>query len=182
VKVTGAQLADPVSLLSARGKLVDGVVKPQQVTYSVTRVTLDGGNAVFAGQQRLNPNSASDWPISVSVFDVTVTARDVLFGSRVTSTAYVSRPDGGRSAVQLRRGRPTVLRSLVRGGYTLTTQAAVVGANTNILVSKNSDVELRVVTLLDAVVLVLLLLGMAVSVVLVGRRRRPGSRPTRSEL
>jgi hypothetical protein len=182
VKVTGAQLADPVSLLSARGKLVDGVVKPQQVTYSVTRVTLDGGNAVFAGQQRLNPNSASDWPISVSVFDVTVTARDVLFGSRVTSTAYVSRPDGGRSAVQLSRGRPTVLRSLVRGGYTLTTQAAVVGANTNILVSKNSDVELRVVTLLDAVVLVLLLIGMAVSVVLVGRRRRPGSRPTRSQL
>jgi len=175
VAVSGAQLQDPVSLLSDQAKLVDGTWTAQQVTYSVARVTVEGSDAVFAGQQRFNPNTASDWPISVSVFDLGVTVRDVLFGRGVTSAAEVIRPDGMRFAVRLGGQGPTVLRSLVRGEYTLTTQSAVFGASSKILVSKNSDVELRVVTLPDVLVLLLLLLGTSVSVVMLGRHSMRGS-------
>lgn len=175
VAVSGAQLQDPVSLLSDQAKLVDGTWKAQQVTYSVARVTVEGSDAVFAGQQRFNPNTASDWPISVSVFDASVTVRDVLFGRRVNSAAEVIRPDGMRFAVRLGGQEPTVLRSLVRGEYTLTTQSAVFGASSKILVSKNSDVELRVVTLPDVLVLLLLLLGTSVVVVMLGRNSMRGS-------
>ena len=171
VTVSGAQLQDPVSLLSDQAKFVDSTWKPQQVTYSVARVTVEGADAVFAGQQRFNPNTARDWPISVSVFDVNVTVRDVLFGSRLNSTADVTRPDGVQYAVQLGGGRPTRLQSLVRGEYTLTTKSAVLGASSKILVSKNSDVELRVFTLPDVLVLLLVMLGTAVTVVMLGRRR-----------
>jgi hypothetical protein len=171
VTVSRAQLQDPVSILSNQAKLVEGTWKAQQITYSVARVTVEGSDAVFAGQQRFNPNDASHWPISVSVFDLSVTVRDVLFGSRVTSPAEVTRPDGVQYGVQLGGEGPTLLRSLVRGEYTLTTQSAVLGASSKILVSKNSDAELRVLTLPDVLVLMLLMLGTSVSVVVIGRRR-----------
>jgi len=99
----------------------------------------------------------------------------VLFSTRVTSAADVIRPDGVRYAVQLGGRGPTLLRSLVRGEYTLTTQSAVLGGSSKILVSKNSDVELRVVTLPDVMVLLVLMLGASVSVVILGRRRIRGS-------
>ena len=176
VAVSGAQLQDPVSLLSDQAKLVDGTWKAQQVTYSVSRVTVEGSNAVFAGRQRFNPNTASHWPISVSLFDMSVTVRDVLFSTRVTSAADVIRPDGVRYAVQLGGRGPTLLRSLVRGEYTLTTQSAVLGGSSKILVSKNSEVDLRVVTLPDVLVLLFLILGASVSVVMLGRRSILGSK------
>jgi hypothetical protein len=175
VTVSAAQLQDPVSVLSDQAKLVEGTWTAEQVTYSVARVTVEGSDAVFSGQQRFNPNTASDWPISVSVFDMSVSVRDVLFGSRVTSAAVVTRPDGAHYTVQLGGEGPTLLRSLVRGGYTLTTRSAVLGASSKILVSKNSDAELRVVTLLDVMVLLVLMLGASVSVVILGRRRIRGS-------
>ncbi len=170
VQVGRAQLGRPVPLLASVGKLVGGVWTPEPVTYAVAGVAIEGADAVFAGQQRFRPVDAATWPIAVSVFDVSVTARDVLFGSRLRSTAYVSRPDGVRSPVQLDSGGPTMLRSLVRGEYTVTTAAALLGGSTTILVSKSSDVEIRVVTLPDAIVVALLLIGAALSLVLVGRR------------
>jgi len=166
--ISGAQLLSPVSVLSEQGKLVNGTWQPQQVTYTVTRVTVDGSDAVFAGQQRFNPNTSSNWSISLSAFDLTVTVRDVLFGRRITSAAEVTRPDGKQYGVLLGAGQPTVLRSLVRGQYTLVTRSAVVGADSKILVSKNSDAEIRVVTLSDVLVFAMVVLGASVSVVVLG--------------
>jgi hypothetical protein len=182
VDISGAQLLSPVSVLSEQGKLANGSWQPQQVTYTVTRVTVDGSDAVFAGQQRFNPNTSSHWSISLSAFDLTVTVRDVLFGRRIASSAEVTRPDGKQYGVLLDAGQPTVLRSLVRGQYTLLTRSAVLGANSKILVSKNSDAEIRVVTLSDILVFAIVVLGASASVVVLGvsmsrrsKRRRIGA-------
>ena len=180
VSVSGAQLQDTVSLLSDQAKLVDDTWTAQQVTYSVSSVSVEGSDAVFAGQQRFNPNTTSHWPISVSVFDLGVSVRDVLFGRGVSSAAEVIRPDGKRYAVQLGGQGPTLLRSLVRGEYTVTTQSAVFGGTSKILVSKNYDVNLQVVTLPDLVVLLLLMIGVSVSVVMLGRRTIRGSSSRRA--
>ncbi len=180
--IPGAQLASPILVLSEQGKLVNGTWQPQQVTYTVTQVTVDGSDAVFAGQQRFNPTTSSNWSISLSAFDLTVTVRDVLFGRRIASAAEVTRPDGEQFGVLLRGGQPTVLRSIVRGQYTLLTRSAFLGANSKILVSKNSDVEIRVVTLSDVAVLAMVVLAASLAVVLVGvgmagrsRQRRVGA-------
>lgn len=170
VIVPGTQLNEPVSVLSEQTKLVAGSLTPQQVVYAVARVTIDGADAVFAGQQRFNPVKESHWPISVSVFDVRVTVGDVLFGHPVTSDAVVTPPDGVRYVVKLRGSEPTLLRSLARGQYTVTTASAVYGASSKLLVDKNSDVELRIVTLPDVFFILLLALGMSASVVMLGRR------------
>lgn len=182
VPVPRALLGGPVPLLATVGRLVDGRWQTQQVTYSARRVTVEGSDAVFAGQQRFRPASGSTWPVSVAVFDVTVTVRDVLFGRRISSTAQVSRPDGARSQVALAADRATVLPSLVRGEYTLSTDSAVLGASASILVSKASEVDLRVVTAADAVVALLAVGALAGLLVLGGResRRRRQAPPGRS--
>jgi hypothetical protein len=168
VKVSGAHIHDPVTLLAQQARLVDGTWQTQNLTYTVAKVTAEGSDAVFAGQQRFDPNGLSTWPISLSVFTVSVTVRDVLFGSQVTSAAEMTRPDGARYSVQLLGGRPTLLQSVVRGQYTLTTRSAVLGATSKILVSKNSNVEVRVVTLPDVIVIGVLLLALAVAIVVAG--------------
>jgi hypothetical protein len=183
VRVGGDELAEPVLLLSSVGRLVNGVWTPQPVTYSVTRVGVEGSNAVFSGQQRIDPAARRDWPVAASLFDVQVTVRDAIFGHQLRSGAQVVRPDGIRSSLVLAADRPTLMRSLVRGEYTLTTDSAVVGPDTRILVSKASDVDLRVVTLLDAVVVVVVVLANAGGLVVIGfalRRRAARAAETAS--
>jgi hypothetical protein len=172
VTVASSELGDPVTLLATQARLVEGKWQALPVTYSVTGVMLEGADAVFAGQQRFQPAQGATWPISLSVFNVTVTVRDVLFGSRISSKALVTRPDGVRYPVELAGGRATMLTGLVRGQYTLDTKSAVIGADAAILVSKDSEVDLRVVTRPDAIVLTVVGLGLATGVLLLGRRLR----------
>lgn len=176
VTVPSSAIDDPVSLLAVQARLVDGKWAAVPVTYSVTGVMLEGADAVFAGQQRFEPSQGGSWPISLSVFDVTVTVRDVLFGARISSKALLTRPDGVRYAVELAGSAPTHLTGLVRGQYTLDTKSAMIGADAAILVSKDTQVDLRVVTLPDAIVLTVVGLLLAGSVLLLGRRLR--RRPT----
>lgn len=174
VTLDSSQLDQPVSLLATQARLVSGKWQVVPVTYLLTGVRLEGADAVFAGQQRFRPAESSTWPISLSVFDLTVTVRDVLFGSQIASNALVTRPDGVIYPIELAGSRPTQLTGLVRGQYTLDTKSAVIGADAAILVSKDTAVNLRVVTKADAAILLVVGLALATSIILLGRRlRRP---------
>jgi len=170
--LTGPQLTRPVWMVSELATQVEGVWQPRKVTYSVASVRLDGGDAVFTGQQRFDPNTSTTWPIALAVFDVTVTVRDVLFGQRISTSVWVTKPDGARYRVRVGSGSGTVLDSMVRGPYDLKAGAAVYGARTKLLVSRNDQVNLRVVTALDVVVIVFVLVLLAAALVLLGRQLR----------
>ena len=114
---------------------------------------LDGSNAVFAGKQTFYPTSAGTHTVQLAVFDMSVTVHDALFGRRIGSQLLVTRPNGRLYTVSLGSGPPaTRVRSLVRGTYGLTVASAVLGGNTDVLVSRNDAVDLRVITLLDVIV------------------------------
>jgi hypothetical protein len=181
VNLTGPAIAQPVSLLAQTATQNGRVWESRQLTYTVSTVSLNGSNAVFAGRQALNPNTASSWRISLAVYAIKVTVHDVLFGSRISSSAWVTRPDGYRYPVHIGAGTPTTLTSLVRGSYDLHVKAAVIGSHTRLLVSRSDQVNLRVITRMDAVVILLAVGALAGGVVWFGlslRRsfgRRSGS-------
>ncbi len=182
VNLSGRALIQPVPVLAQTATQDDGIWQSRQLTYAVSTVRVNGSNAVFAGRQRFNPNTAASWRVSLAVFGVKVTVRDVLFGSRVSSAAWVTRPDGHRYLVHLGSGAPTVLASLVRGSYDLQVKAAVVGSRTRLLVSRDDQVNLRVVTRMDALVILLTLLALCGGIVWFGlslRRRSLGRRMKR---
>ncbi len=87
------------------------------------------------------------------MFSVTLTVRDALFGSTIGTRTVITRPDGSTLAQSVPAATPAVLSGMVRGLYTLKIDAAVLGGTTSILVSRNDTVQLRVITLLDAVLI-----------------------------
>ena len=168
VSVTGEGLTSPVALLAQRARLIKDAWTAVPVNYSITRVTVDGADAVFAGQQRFTAASTGTWPIALSMFDLRVTYRDVLFGNPVASDAVVTRPDGVQVPAAVSPDGVSDLKALVRGEYVLANKAAIVGGKATVLVSKDSAVELKVITLADVLVVGLLMLGLCVSLVWLG--------------
>jgi hypothetical protein len=168
VNLTGPNIAEPVSLLAQTATQDGSVWESRQLTYAVSAVRLNGSNAVFAGRQVFSPNTAANWRVSLAVFPIKVIVRDVLFGSRISSSAWVTRPDGYRYPVQLGAGAPAVLTSLVRGSYDLQVKAAVIGSHTRLVVSRADQVNLRVITRTDALVILLAVLALSGGIVWLG--------------
>lgn len=170
VQLTGAEAQSPVMLLAGVATQVGGNWTSRSISYRIESVRMDGGNAVFAGQQRFDPNRSSSWLVKLNVFAMTVTLRDALFGRRIGSQMLLTRPNGRVHTVQIGSGAPTQVRSLVRGTYGLTVTSAVLGGHTKVLVSRNDAVDLRVVTLLDLVVAALVGLLIIVATLVAGNK------------
>jgi hypothetical protein len=152
VTVQGAAVRQPIMLGAAIAERAGTEWRVNRIAFTITSVTVDGGEAVFAGQQRFEPVSAAVWTVRLAVFTITVTARDALFGTRVGSTLLVTRPDGAilrRVTVGVRT--PALLPSIVRGDYDLRVQAALIGGTTPVHISRDDHLDLRVVTRLDAI-------------------------------
>jgi hypothetical protein len=177
VIVAGVQVRTPVSLLAGVATQVNAVWQPRKITYAVSSVVLDGSDAVFAGKQRFDPMS-STWVIKLSVFDITVTAHDALFGNRIASHAVVTRPNGTRYPVLIGTGAPTVMDSMVRGFYDLSIDRAALGSRSTMLVSRDDVLDVHVITTLDVIVIAIVGLALTVAAVLsgryIGRRRSRG--------
>jgi hypothetical protein len=155
VELKRADLNGPVMLLSGLATQIRSTWQVRPVTYSIAGVQIDGSQAVFAGRQRVAPNESSTWVVALSLFTVTVQVHDVLFGARVTSKLMIARPDGSTYSLHVGGRDPTVIPAMVRGMYDVTVHSAVVGARSQVLVSRNDAVDLRVVTPLDAALILL---------------------------
>jgi hypothetical protein len=177
VNVVGAQVRAPVSLLAGVATQVKAVWQPRDVTYAVSAVALDGGNAVFAGKQRFDPTS-STWVIKLAVFDVTLTTHDALFGNRITTQVGVTRPDGTHYSVKVGGGGSTVMSSMVRGSYGLHIDSAAFGSRSTMLVSRDDALDVPVFSTLDVVVTVVVGLALILAVAVAGRHigRQAGAR------
>ncbi|MCW2622826.1 MAG: hypothetical protein JWL64_2428 [Frankiales bacterium] len=178
--LAGSDLAEPVPLLTTAAALVENVWDARPVRHTLMSVKVDGSEAVFAGQQSFRSVTADTWIVRLAVFRVTVTARDALFGKRLSSQLVVTRPDGTsyRSRVAA-SGSAVALPVTARGKYALEFAAATLGAKSAVQISRDDNIDVRLVTPLDVAVvgaaLVLLLAGAVGTGVRLGRRRRGGS-------
>jgi hypothetical protein len=149
----GSEVGAPALLLTRVADRVASDWGVRTITYSLASVRINGENAVFTGRQRFTPLDGPTWTIHLSVFSVTLTVRDALSGSPIGTRTVIIRPDGSKMAQSVSAGTPAVLTGMVRGLYTVKIDAAVLGGTTSILVSRNDTVQLRVITLLDAVLI-----------------------------
>ena len=175
--LVGTELSVPVLLLTQVAQRIGQGWDTRTVDYSLEAVQIDGSNAVFTGRQRFTPLSDSTWTIQLSVFSMALSVRDALFGSSIGTRTVITRPNGSTLAGHVSSGPPHVFTGMVRGLYTLKIDAAVVGGTTSVLVSRDDQVDLRVITLLDAVVIalagaILLPAGVLVAVAVTRRTRR----------
>jgi hypothetical protein len=175
VTMLGAELDTPVPFLVTTTSRVNGGWEARPAAYVLHSVRIHGSEAVFDGRQRFVPGRSGVWTVRLAVFRMTVSVHDAFFGNQIESRALVTRPDGVDYAITLSSGRPAVVPAMVRGLYGLSIDSAVVAGHTKILVSRDDRVDLRVVTLLDAVVMVTVGLLLLIATVMCGRtlaRRR----------
>ncbi|HET7173813.1 MAG TPA: hypothetical protein VFI30_06010 [Nocardioidaceae bacterium] len=169
IRIPGRRLDRPVMLPAAAAEQVHSNWRTRAITYSVTTARVDGANAVFSGRQRFDPNRTGTWPVRLSVFRLSLTVRDSLFGRRTSSQVTVTLPDGTSRHLYAGTGRPIVLPALVRGIYRVDIGAAVIGSKNSVLVSRDGTADFRVVTMLDTLVIILVLAVLVVVLIAAGR-------------
>jgi hypothetical protein len=179
VTMLGRELDAPTPLLSTTSSRVGGSWESRPVTYLLHSVRINGSEAVFDGRQHFTPSRSGVWTVRLAVFRMAVSVHDALFGNQIGSRALVTRPDGVHYAIELSSGRPEIVPAMVRGLYGLSIDSAIVAGQTKILVTRDDSVDLRVVTLVDAVVMLAIGLFVLVASVVCGRtlaRRRLAAR------
>jgi hypothetical protein len=165
-----AHAEEPIWVKGARIIRTYSGLELTDITYSVTSVTVDGTNVVNRGQQRFLASAHANWSISTLFYDATFTVRDRLFGFSIGSSLLLRFPDGRVKTYSLRDGSVT-LHDLPRGSYTVTVKGPGVRLSTPVAITRTADSHLVFLSYLDVLAILLVVLGSAVGLIVIGRQR-----------
>ncbi len=150
---------------------LDESLAASPISYQVRNITIDGVNVVNEGQQRFKVSPNAQWTIKLQMHDLAVEVRDALFGFPMGKGMRVAYPMGQWRDVALDSSGRMRIESLSRGSYTVTVQGVFgIPAPTPIVLSRNQDVDVAVISYLDIGIVVGALTGIALCVLVVGRR------------
>ncbi|MFZ1769665.1 MAG: hypothetical protein WAU00_10740 [Caldilinea sp.] len=120
------------------------------VQFAVESVIVDGANVVNQNQQRFLVDKPATWTIQLLLFDARLHTRDALYGFPIGAGIDLHYPDGSVRYFPFDEENNVEVQDLARGMY----KVQVVGANgmaplTPVAVSRDQDVELKVLSLWD---------------------------------
>jgi hypothetical protein len=128
-----------------------------------------GAQVVFRARQTFVPAGGLHLVIKVRFYHVVFVARDALFGFPTGRSIELTHPDGRVQRLELGSDGVASLGPLVRGQYRVKVEGAAMGGPQPLALSRDQDVSLTVVTLLDLATASAALLVLAVSILLLGR-------------
>ena len=140
------------------------------VRYNVDSVEVDGSNVVNSGQQRFLVQPRDTWNIELLLFSAHLAARDAIFGFSIGQAVDVAYPNGTVVRVEPDETGELWARWLARGIYRMTVADAPGWAPVMpVALSRDQDVQLKVISYLDMVVAAIACLGLALGLLHVGR-------------
>jgi hypothetical protein len=145
-----------------------GELVSKDIDYQVERAYVDGTNVVNRAQQRFRPRKTSDLSVRLLFYKLKVVTRDALFGIPIGQAVELRYPSGRTVTHDLKDGQVT-LQSLPRGTYNLKVKAAGVSFTRPVSVSRNQEVELKVISWLDMFLAFAAVVALAVGLALVRR-------------
>jgi transposase-like protein len=118
--------------------------------YSVESVMIDGTSAVNRYQQRFYVEKKDTWPVQLLLYSARIHATDAIFGFQIGRGIMLQYPDGHTEELQFGANKDVYVTSLARGLY----HVQVIGVTgmaplTPIALSKDQEVELKVLSGLD---------------------------------
>lgn len=152
----------------------DGLeVAPLQ--YSVESVMIDGANVVNKYQQRFFVEPKKRWDIELLLYSASIRATDALFGFPIGTGVSMTYPDGHTRTLAFGPSDEVHVGPLARGLYQLqVTGASGVAPPTPVALSRDQEVELKVLSALDIGSGVSLGLFLALGLLFYGRPRLLG--------
>jgi hypothetical protein len=139
------------------------------VEYSAGSVIVDGSNVVNQGQQRFDPTQRQQWPIRLALYSTRFIVRDAMFGYPVDTKLQLSYPDGASQIWPLGADGELTVGLMARGGYTARVHAPGISAVIPIVLSRNQEVRLLVISYLDLAVLAVVLGSIGLGLLFIGR-------------
>lgn len=139
--------------------------------WSVESVMLDGSNVVNRYQQRfyVEPGGAT-WAINLLLYQARIRSRDAFFGFRVGTGIALTYPDGSSRQLDFDGNNEVQMANLARGLYKLQVKGAPgVAPITPVAMTKNQDVELKVLSRFDIGTLIATGLLLAFGLLFYGR-------------
>lgn len=140
------------------------------VPYTISSVDYDGLSVVSAGQERYLPAAGGTWVVHLRLYQLTVRAKDALFGIGLSRPLTLTSPSGQQQLLRLdRSGQVSIVAG--RGNYTVRVHAAGISPLIPIALSRSQTAEISVITPLDLGVLGLALVTILAILFAVGRGR-----------
>jgi hypothetical protein len=124
---------------------------------------------VNQAQQRFLPSRQRVVPLRLLFYDTTVRARDALFGFPIGHALELRYPNGHVERPRLGGGGKVRLRALPRGDYEVKVSGAGISFTRPLSVSRNQEVELKVLSWLDLGLAALALASVALGLLVVRR-------------
>jgi len=160
------------SLVGVRPVVERGSLVAHPATYSVQSISVDGSNAVTAGEQLFVPGQQQDVTLKVPLRSVRFRAFDMFFGSPLGRSVVVTYPDGRTVSVPLDDNGEASVHDFVRGSYVVQVVGPGYAPRQPIELSRSQTVNLRVLSYLDVVILGLVAVLLLVGLLLARRRRQ----------
>lgn len=141
-----------------------------RIQYAVEGAVVDGSNVVNRSAQRFLPLESRDVAIRLLLYSARLGAHDLIFGFPVGKSLELVYPDGHRVTHEL-HGRQLVLHGLPRGTYRVEVHASGYSPVVSLALSRDQDLELRIVSYLDVLVVAVVVLVLTGVLVLLPRPR-----------
>jgi hypothetical protein len=158
----------PAWLQGSRVVPFQGTLVSKDIDYQTESAFVDGNNVVNRAQQRFVPRTTRDFSIKLLFYSIHATSKDAIFGFHTGSAIQIIAPSGRVVTHKLHGGEVTVT-GLPRGNYNVKVKARGVSFTRPVSVSRNQEVELKVISWLDMLFTFLMLSGIALGL-LVARR------------
>jgi hypothetical protein len=126
---------------------------------------------VNRGQQRFFPAKTRRMELRLLLFAARVTVRDALLGFPIGSAVRLEYPNGRTRRHALEPGAELTLGSLPRGDYRVSVDALGISSSRPVALSRDQQVDLKVISWLDVVVVLFALASIALALLFL---RRPG--------
>ncbi len=121
-----------------------------EIQYAVENVIIDGTNVVNQNQQRFVVQHDDTWPVELLLYSAHIRARDAVFGFPIGTAIELHYPEGHVQTFELDENGEVFIDSLARGDYKMRTiGVAGVAPVTPVSLSRDQDVELKVLSRFD---------------------------------
>ncbi|CAA9288686.1 MAG: hypothetical protein AVDCRST_MAG93-3731 [uncultured Chloroflexia bacterium] len=151
--------------------LINGL-ESTPLIYAVESVIIDGSNTVNKNQQRFEVSrDDSLWTITLILHSIRISARDALLGTPIGDGVRLEYPNGRVKALPFNEKEEVHLSRLARGLYKLqVTGAQGIAPVIPVVLSRDQEVELKVLSNLDIYGSTLIGVSLALGLLLYGRR------------
>ena len=139
----------PIWFQGSRVVPLGGGLESTELYYTIESATVAGNNVVNRAQHRFLPSETQSWQIRLLLYRATFEVRDALFKFPIGTSVELEQPNGEIISLPIDHEGRAETAKLPRGNYTVTVRGPGLALSRPLALSKNQDVHVEFVSLVD---------------------------------